>query len=81
MGGWRPGAAICVPCAEGRDAQGRARQAAGGTEDLLSLVGLLGADNFDDSTLEILEQLDRGTRVDEVLSGPHSAAQPRAQDL
>lgn len=39
-----------------------------GAQDLLSLVGLLGADNFDDSTLEVLEQLDRGSRIDEALS-------------
>ena len=39
-----------------------------GTQDLLSLVGLLGADNFDDDTLEILEQLDRGIRVGEALT-------------
>jgi hypothetical protein len=40
-----------------------------GAQDLLSLVGLLGADNFDDDTLEILEQLDRGARIDEALTG------------
>ncbi len=39
-----------------------------GTQDLLSLVGLLGADNFDDDTLEILEQLDRGARIGETLT-------------
>jgi hypothetical protein len=38
-----------------------------GAEDLLSLVGLLGADNFDDDTLEILEQLDHGLRLGEAL--------------
>ena len=37
-------------------------------QDLLSLVGLLGADNFEDGTLEILEQLDRGARIDEALT-------------
>lgn len=40
-----------------------------GAEDLLSLVGLLGADNFDDGMLEILEKLDRGARSDEALTG------------
>lgn len=39
-----------------------------GAQDLLSLVGLLGADNFDDDTLEVLEQLDRGARIDEALT-------------
>jgi hypothetical protein len=39
-----------------------------GALDLLSLVGLLGADNFDDGTLEVLEQLDRGARPDEALT-------------
>lgn len=39
-----------------------------GAQDLLSLVGLLGADNFDDDTLEVLEQLDRGARLDEALT-------------
>ncbi|HET9892357.1 MAG TPA: SNF2-related protein, partial [Mycobacterium sp.] len=39
-----------------------------GTQDLLSLVGLLGADNFDDETLEVLEQLDRGVRISEALT-------------
>lgn len=45
-----------------------------GTEDLLALVGLLGADNFDDETLEILERLDRGARIDEALSARQRAA-------
>jgi hypothetical protein len=31
-----------------------------GAQDLLSLVGLLGADNFDDATLDVLERLERG---------------------
>lgn len=39
-----------------------------GTQDLLSLVGLLGADNFDDDTLKVLEQLDRGARISEALT-------------
>lgn len=39
-----------------------------GAQDLLSLVGLLGADNFDDETLEVLERLDRGARMDEALT-------------
>lgn len=39
-----------------------------GAQDLLSLVGLLGADNFDDDTLDILEQLDRGMLIEEVLT-------------
>lgn len=39
-----------------------------GAQDLLSLVGLLGADNFDDQTLEVLEQLDRGARLEEALT-------------
>lgn len=39
-----------------------------GAQDLLSLVGLLGADNFDDETLEILEHLDRGERIDEAVT-------------
>jgi hypothetical protein len=38
-----------------------------GAEDLLSLVGLLGTDNFDDDTLEVLEQLDHGLRLGEAL--------------
>lgn len=40
-----------------------------GAEDLLALVQLLGADNFDDDTLDILEQLDRGPRMGVALSG------------
>jgi hypothetical protein len=39
-----------------------------GARDLLSLVDLLGADNFDDGTLEVLEQLDRGARLDEAVT-------------
>lgn len=39
-----------------------------GAQDLLSLVGLLGADNFDDETLEVLESLDRGVPLDLALS-------------
>ncbi len=39
-----------------------------GAQDLLSLIGLLGADNFDDDTLEVLERLDRGARLDEALT-------------
>jgi hypothetical protein len=39
-----------------------------GAQDLLSLVSLLGADNFDDETLEILEQLDRGARPGEAMT-------------
>ncbi len=34
-----------------------------GASDLLDLVGLLGPDNFDDDTLEILNQLDRRRRI------------------
>ncbi|MGY1671408.1 SNF2-related protein [Geodermatophilus sp. SYSU D00710] len=44
-----------------------------GAQDLLSLVGLLGADNFDDATLEVLERLDRGAGVDEALSDEQRA--------
>jgi hypothetical protein len=40
-----------------------------GAQDLLSLVELLGADNFDDGTLEILDQLDHHARLDEPLTG------------
>ena len=40
-----------------------------GAQDLLSLVELLGADNFDDGTLEILDQLDHAARLDEPLTG------------
>lgn len=39
-----------------------------GAQDLLSLVGLLGADNFDDDTLDVLERLDRGARLGEALT-------------
>jgi hypothetical protein len=39
-----------------------------GAQDLLSLVGLLGADNFDDETLEVLERLDRGVPFDFALT-------------
>jgi SNF2-related domain/Helicase conserved C-terminal domain len=39
-----------------------------GTQDLLSLVGLLGADNFGDDTLAVLEQLDRGARTGQTLT-------------
>lgn len=39
-----------------------------GAQDLLSLVGLLGADNFEDSTLDVLERLDRGTGLDAALT-------------
>jgi hypothetical protein len=42
-----------------------------GAQDLLSLVGLLGADNFDDSTLDVLERLDRRARPDEALTEVH----------
>lgn len=38
-----------------------------GAPDLLQLVGLLGADNFDDATLEILQRLER-RRGDDLLS-------------
>lgn len=31
-----------------------------GAQDLLALVGLLGADNFDDATLDVLDRLERG---------------------
>lgn len=39
-----------------------------GARDLLSLVGLLGADNFDDETLEVLELLERGAQPGEILT-------------
>ena len=39
-----------------------------GAQDLLSLVGLLGADNFDDPTLEVLERLERGVGADAALT-------------
>ncbi len=39
-----------------------------GAQDLLSLVGLLGADNFDDATLDVLERLERGAGADEALT-------------
>lgn len=39
-----------------------------GAPDLLNLVGLLGADNFDDATLDILQRLDRRRSGDELLS-------------
>jgi len=39
-----------------------------GAPDLLNLVGLLGADNFDDATLEILRRLERRRSGDEALN-------------
>ncbi len=45
-----------------------------GAADLLQLVGLLGADNFDDETLAVLERLDRRRGADAALS---SAEQER----
>ena len=39
-----------------------------GAQDLLSLVGLLGADSFDDETLEVLERLERGVGTDATLN-------------
>ena len=39
-----------------------------GAADLLQLVGLLGADNFDDETLEVLERLDRRRGAEATLS-------------
>lgn len=39
-----------------------------GTNDLLQLVGLLGADNFEDETLDILEQLERRRGLSSELS-------------
>src|SRR5690349_870548 len=39
-----------------------------GAQDLLSLVGLLGADNFEDETLVVLERLERGIPIGEVLT-------------
>lgn len=39
-----------------------------GASDLLQLVGLLGADNFDDETLIILDRLDRRRGLDAALS-------------
>ena len=39
-----------------------------GAPDLLNLVGLLGADNFDDATLEILQRLERRRGGDELLN-------------
>jgi hypothetical protein len=41
-----------------------------GAQDLLSLVGLLGADNFDDATLEVLERLERGVGAEATLTEP-----------
>jgi superfamily II DNA or RNA helicase len=41
-----------------------------GAQDLLSLVGLLGADNFDDATLDVLERLERGVGADATLTEP-----------
>ena len=40
-----------------------------GAADLLQLVGLLGADNFDDETLAVLERLDRRRGADAAMSG------------
>jgi superfamily II DNA or RNA helicase len=39
-----------------------------GASDLLNLVGLLGPDNFDDATLEVLNRLDRQRRFGEILT-------------
>ncbi|HAS10570.1 MAG TPA: helicase [Acidimicrobiaceae bacterium] len=39
-----------------------------GAPDLLNLIGLLGADNFDDATLEILQRLERRRGGDELLN-------------
>src|SRR5699024_8161425 len=39
-----------------------------GAPDLLNLVGLLGADNFDDATLEILQRLERRRSGDDLLN-------------
>lgn len=39
-----------------------------GAPDLLNLVGLLGPDNFEDRTLDILKRLDRGRVFDRTLS-------------
>jgi Helicase conserved C-terminal domain/SNF2-related domain len=39
-----------------------------GPSDLLQLVGLLGADNFEDETLDVLRRLDRRRGNDQVLS-------------
>jgi len=45
-----------------------------GASDLLQLVGLLGADNFDDATLDILDRLDRRrSSSDSVLNSDEAA--------
>lgn len=45
-----------------------------GAADLLSLIDLLGADNFDDDTLEVLDQLERA-------GGQHVQLKPHQQQL
>ena len=44
-----------------------------GASDLLQLVGLLGADNFDDDTLTVLDRLERRRGSSAVLSGDEQA--------
>lgn len=50
-----------------------------GAPDLLQLVGLLGADNFDDATLDILQRLERRRGDDLLSSGELSQLQREIQ--
>lgn len=45
-----------------------------GASDLLNLVGLLGPDNFDDHTLDVLNRLDRGRSFERSLSDDEANA-------